>query len=252
MNIITPLDSHIPGLRRLWQRAFGDTDAFLDDFFRTAYAPERCRCVVEGDRVAAALYWFRCRCGGAKLAYLYAVATDPDCRSRGLCRALMADTMAHLADRGFDGVVLVPQEPWLVDMYRRMGFAVCSRVRECVVPAAGTPIPLRRVGAAQFAQLRRHLLPPGGVEQPGENVDFLAAQAALYAGETWLAVTAELDGVLWCPEFLGDPALAPGLVKALGYREGSFRMAGDERPFSMFRPLVKDCPTPAYFGLAFD
>lgn len=252
MNIITPRDAHIPGLRALWKAAFGDTDAFLDDFFRTAYAPARCRCVVEDDSVTAALYWFGCSCGGAKLAYLYAVATDPAHRGRGLCRELIADTLSHLASGGYQGALLVPQEPWLIDMYVRMGFAPCTAVTEFHTMAAERPIPARRVDAGEFARLRRALLPPGGVIQEEENLRFLETQGALYAGENWLATAAGLDGMLWCPEFLGDPALAPGLVTALGYREGSFRVPGDGRPFAMFRPLVKDCPRPGHFGLAFD
>ena len=252
MNIITPREAQIPGLRQLWKEAFGDTDAFLDDFFRTAYAPARCRCVVEDDGVTAALYWFDCSCGGARLAYIYAVATDPAHRGRGLCKALMADTVEALTAAGCQGAVLVPQEPWLIDMYARMGFDPCTAVTEFHTMAAQRPIPVRQVDAAQFAQLRRKLLPPGGVIQEAENLTFLAAQAAFYAGDAWLAVTAETDGMLWCPEFLGDPALAPGLAAALGYGEGSFRVPGDGRPFAMFRPLVKDCPRPGYFGLAFD
>ena len=252
MNITTPSDAHIPGLRRLWQAAFGDTEDFLDLFFSTAWSPRRCRCAELGGETAAALYWLDCALEGAKLAYLYAVATDPAHRGKGLCKALMADTLAVLKAEGYQGVLLVPQEPWLVEMYRRMGFAPCTAVTEFHTMAAPAPIPVRRVGPEEYARLRQNLLPPGGVVQEGENTAFLAAQAALYAGDGWVAAAAETGGMLWCPEFLGDPALAPGLVKALGYGEGSFRMPGNGRPFSMFRPLVKDCPQPRHFGLAFD
>ena len=34
-----PTDNEIPGLRQLWQEAFGDADAFLDSFFQTAFSP---------------------------------------------------------------------------------------------------------------------------------------------------------------------------------------------------------------------
>ena len=77
MTITEPQPCRMPGLRALWKAAFGDSDDFLDMFYTTAYAPHRCRCMVDGDRVAAALYWFDCTCEGQKLAYLYAVATDP-------------------------------------------------------------------------------------------------------------------------------------------------------------------------------
>lgn len=252
MTIIWPDETRIPGLRRLWKAAFGDTDDFLDRFFAAAYAPDRCRCVIENGKPAAALYWFDCRLEGARLAYLYAVATDPACRGRGLCRELMADTMERLKAAGYRGAVLVPQEPWLIEMYKGMGFAPCTGVSEFHVMAANAPIPARQIDGAEFARLRRKLLPPGGVIQEGENLRFLETQAVFYAGEDWLAAAAETEGMLWCPEFLGDPTLAPGLTRALGYREGSFRMAGAERPFAMFRPLAVDCPRPAYFGFAFD
>lgn len=252
MSLITPSESHIPGLRKLWKAAFGDTDTFLDSFFDLAYDPERCRCVEEDGKIAAALYWFDCALQGVKLTYVYAVATDPACRGRGLCSMLMADTARHLAERGYQGIVLVPQESGLIRMYAGMGYTPCSGVTEFHVMAADAPIPVRRIGPTRYARRRRELLPEGGVIQEGENVLFLKAQASLCMGEGWLAAAAEVDGMLWCPEFLGDPALAPGLVKALGYREGSFRMPGSGRPFAMFRPLSEDCPRPLYFGLAFD
>ena len=34
--------------------AFGDSDEFLDGYFDTAYATDRCRCITENGRIAAA------------------------------------------------------------------------------------------------------------------------------------------------------------------------------------------------------
>lgn len=252
MNIISPNDTHIPGLRQLWKAAFGDTDAFLDGFFRTAYAPERCRCVVEGDIPVSVLYWFDCQLEDSRLAYVYAVATDPAHRGKGLCKALMADTMNLLKAQGYDGVTLLPQEEWLINMYKGMGFDPCTTVTETHLMAAEEPIPFRKIDGLKYAVLRRKLLPPGGVIQEGENLAFLAFQAVLYAGDGWLAGAMEVDGMLWCPEFLGSADCAPGLLKALGYREGGFRMPGDGRSFAMFHPLTNDCTLPKYFGLTFD
>ena len=91
MTVTTPDCRHIPELRSLWKTAFGDEDAFLDAFFSTAYSPDRCRCIIEDDGIQAALYWFDASCAGHKFAYLYAVATDPAHRGKGLCRKLMED-----------------------------------------------------------------------------------------------------------------------------------------------------------------
>ena len=241
----------IPSLRALWKKAFGDTDEFLDLFFSTAYAPERCRCIAGGDAVQSVLYWFDCTLDGEKIAYIYAVATDPDCRGRGLCRDLMADTMEILRSRGYAAAVLLPQEEWLIQMYAGMGFAPCTRVTEQWYPA-GEPVAARRIDETEYAALRRALLPAGGVIQEGENLSFLAGMTQLWAGEGFLAAVMDNEGELWCPEFLGDPAAAPGVLAALRCSEGRFRTPGDTSPFAMFHPLTGEAQPPRHLALAFD
>ena len=100
MKIDAPSATHIPHLRSLWKEAFGDTDAFLDAFFGAAFSPDRCRCIIADDRPIAALYWFDCTWQGKKVAYIYAVATDLQCRGQGLCRALMENTHPYLKFQG--------------------------------------------------------------------------------------------------------------------------------------------------------
>jgi hypothetical protein len=51
-------------------------------------------------------------------------------------------------------------------------------------------------------------------------------------------------------ELLGNTDAAPGIVAALGCKEGRFRIPGGT-PFAMYRPL-SDISAPTYFGLAFD
>ena len=110
MKIDHPAPHHRMQQRRLWQEAFGDTDDFLDSFFRTAYSPDRCRCILDGDRIAAILYWMDCSLENERLAYIYAVVTCPEYRGKGLCRQLMEDTHGLLAARGYAGAILVPQK----------------------------------------------------------------------------------------------------------------------------------------------
>ena len=260
MNIAPTSEAQIPALRQLWQVAFGDTDDFLDDFFSTAYAPQRSRCITIADEVAAVLYWFDCQlpqwksateCINRKLAYVYAVATDPARRGKGLCRMLMESTAETLTANGYDGIVLVPQKPSLIAMYEKMGFTHCSGVTEFHV-MAGNPTCIEKISEDEFAIRRMGQAPIGTVLQWRENLHFLSTQATFYTGKNFVAAVAEVEGNLWCPEFLGKPEKAAALTAALGYQEGNFRMPGDERPFAMFRPLTIDCPKPGYFGLAFD
>lgn len=252
MVIDRPRPGSVPQLRQLWQLAFGDTEEFLDLFFSTAYSPDRCRCVTEDGQVTAALYWFDCSCNGQKMAYLYAVATHPDHRGKGLCRALMASCHRHFSAQGYAGSLLVPQEDGLRRMYRAMGYRDCTAISEFSCPAGDIPTPLRSISQEEYARLRRDFLPENSLLQEGENLDFLEKQAAFYTGPHFLlAAAAEADS-LYGLELLGDPGAAPGILKALNRIHGTFRIPGKEIPFAMYHPLSPNAPAPAYFGLAFD
>lgn len=252
MMIVNPSPNHIPGLRKLWKQAFGDPESFIDLFFEKGFSPHRCRCAVLGDEIAAALFWFETGCEGQKLAYLYGVCTAPDHRGKGLCRDLMADTHRHLKVLGFQGALLVPQDESLRAMYERMGYRSCTAVSEFTAPGEDQGLTLRKVTPAEYASLRRKLLPKGGVLQEGENLDFLSAFAHFFAGHDFLAAVSMEGEKLYCHELLGDADAAYGLVHALGFREGHFRIPGDDKAFAQFLSLTGDCVVPSYFGFAFD
>lgn len=251
MTIDHPRSCQLPQLRSLWKAAFGDTDDFLDQFFSTAYHPQRCRCITLDGTVAAALYWFDVTCREEKMAYLYAVATHPNARGQGLCRRLMEDVRNLLSDRGYAAILLVPQEEPLVGMYAKMGYRPATGVAAFYASPAAA-LPLKKISAAEYGALRRALLPPGGVLQEAENLTFLATQAEFYAGADFVAaVTADGDH-LHCHELLGSRSAAAGIVAALNCRSGFFRVPGEEIPFAMIQKLKNNCPDPQYFGLAFD
>lgn len=239
-------------LRLLWQEAFGDSEETLDNFSVTGFSPDRCHCIWKDGVPVSALYWFDCQLQGYKLAYLYAVATLKSHRSKGLARQLLDETHKILKKRGYAGAILVPGEPDLFAFYEKMGYCAATTVTEFTCRPAGTPVSLQEIDAAAYARLRKELLPPGGVIQEGGALNFLQTQAKLYAGKDFLlSATADAD-VLRAQEFLGNIALAPHILTALGRSEGHFRAPGAGRNFAMYLPLTANCPRPAYFGLALD
>lgn len=253
MNIDSPHETHIPKLRALWQEAFGDTKEFLNNFGKTAYSSNRCRCITSNNDVVAALYWFNCIHNGRQLAYLYAIATAKAYRGQGLCHKLINDTHLHLAKLGYEGVILVPGSNTLFELYESMGYQTCSHIRKLFCTGAASKIALSPIGRAEYAKLRRKLLPVGGVVQENENLDFLQTQAKFFAGSKFLLAARGEADTLYGVELLGDTTVAPRIVHALGYTNGIFRTPGNELPFAMYAPLgcSKHLP-PTYFGLAFD
>lgn len=250
MNIDYPAQDALGDLRALWQEAFGDDDAFLEHFYTYGFSPDRCRCTTVDCHIAGALYWFDCHLDGRPLAYLYGVATAKAFRGRGICRALMENTHAHLKYLGYSGAILVPGEENLFRMYEKMGYRICSEVSEFLCTAGDAPAELRALTKEEYRRLRREYLPEGGVLQEGDSLDFLENMAQFYAGEDFLA-TVMRDGECFVPELLGDPLAAPGILAALRQNQGRFRCPGEGKPFAMYHPLA-DGPVPAYFGLAFD
>lgn len=253
MKISSPLEAHLPRLKSLWKDAFGDTDAFLDMFERTAFSPDRARCAFENDQPVAVLYWFDCLYGGDKIAYLYAVTTDKNYRGRGICRTLIEDTHKHLKSLGYVGSILVPFGEDMFSFYEKLGYTTCCRVREFCCEASENSIDIKKIDEEEYATLRRKFIPKNGVLQENENITFLREQAEFYSGDGFLLAAREEKKMLLGVELLGDSTVAPNIVRTLGYKKGNFRVPGSDKPFAMYYPLVsKDVSFPSYFGLAFD
>ena len=242
--------TELAGLRRLWQEAFGDSDAFLDIFFTQGFDPARSLCISENDTPVAALYWFDCSCNGRKIAYLYAVATARSHRGQGLCRRLMADTHKILANQGYSSAVLVPGEPSLFDFYEKMGYQTICCTKAIACTAGDKSLPVATLSTDAYAAQRRRLLPDNAVVQEGDNLAFLSQICGLYGGDGWVMAASTEGKTLWAMEFLGDTALLPGILTALGASEGHIRTPGDDA-FAMYLPFDTAEP-PAYFGIPFD
>lgn len=283
------IDHPAPGwedrLRRLWQDTFGDSEAFLDNFFRTAYAHSRCLCAWEADKIVAAVYWFGCTCRNQPIAYIYALAVEEACRGHGIGTKLMERTHTVLEEQGYASVLLVPQEARLQALYARLGYAQGPAIGEWHCRAANQCVPVQQLDALSYAAARRSYLPEDGVVQEGENLRFLQTQARFWAGEDFILAARREENRLIGLEILGNRQAAPHILCALGCTEGTFRtppphVYGEplpqsretlapriydaegpqgrgksipRRPFAMFRALGPNpAPIPTYFAFAFD
>lgn len=247
----------VPALRELWKEAFGDSDAYLDLFFDTAFSTRRCRVLADGEDIRSALYLLDCSCGSQQMCYIYAVATTRAHQGQGLANKLMAATHEDLQTQGVAGTILVPGTRELVKFYAKMGYRPCAPQGRIKATAAGPAAMLKPVSPRRYGELRGELLPLGSVIQEGASLEFLATQARLYAGKNLLlAATTLEDGTLMAQELLcPDPVvMAPKILKALRIPEGIFRVPyAQGRHFALFRPLEGwEGEAPKYFAFAFD
>lgn len=241
----------VGALKSLWQQAFGDTEEFMDGFFRIGFRPERCRFIAREGRLAAALYWFDCRWEDKKVAYIYGVATDKAFRGQGLCRQLMADTHKYLQALGYAGAALVPAEAGLAQMYVKMGYrGFCPMESKRILP--GTAVTVEEISSADFEQLRTSRLPKGSILQGQDTLAFYATYGKFYRCSDALFCAARENDTLYIQEFLGDPESLPGIVAALGCSAAQVRSPGGDKDFAMYRSFTNEDKLPAYLGLALD
>ena len=270
-----PNETIIPQLCDLWKEAFGDNDDFLDSFYSTAFNTSRCRVAyvvnavsnshdIDSHNLASVLYWFDCTIADQRVAYVYAVATAKEFRGNGACHMLLEDTHKHLKSLGYSSVILVPGNETLINLYEGSEYEICTKRSRIKCAAEDMEIELREINKEEYATLRREFLPMNAVIQEDENLDFLATQTKFYTGEfifssedaTYkktfvLCANIENDN-LYGVELLGDPSLAPGIVHALGCKDGTFFTPGKEEPFAMWHALTEDAIEPSYLGFAFD
>ena len=236
------------GLKQLWKIVFGDPDSFIDAFFHVAFSPDRCRCIEEAGKPISALYWFDCSYEGGKLAYIYAVATHPEYRGKGLASRLLEDTHAHLKELGYAGAVLKPAAG-LFPFYGRLGYETCGYITRFSAEASDSPLPLRQITAEEYGCLRKSFLPENGISQEGITLAFLSTFASFYACADALVCANKEEQVVF--EYLGNPHSAPGILSALSVKSAEIPTPGRDIPFAMWHPL--NCTKmPGYLGISLE
>ena len=238
----------IDSLKQLWKTVFGDPDCFIDAFFQIAYSPDRCRYMEANGEAVCALYWFDCSYEGGKLAYIYAVATHPEHRGKGLASRLLQQTHDQLKAQGYAGAVLKPAAD-LFPFYERLGYITSGYIRRFYAESNNLPANLKELSAEEYGLCRRSFLPGNSILQEGLTLEFLHCFASFYSSDDALVCASKEDGVIF--EYLGNSDSAPGILATLGIHRAEIPTIGDAVPFAMFLPL--NCTkTPGYLGLSLE
>ncbi len=136
-------------MQELWSLVFGDEWEYLEDFFNTFFPDphlsgpnaetgcmtsdgNRILFVCDGERVISQLFMIPYEIGGMreKAAYLYALATHPDYRGRGLMGELIRKAQQLVRESGMAGAFLIPAEETLKGYYEGYGFCAQEPSRQ--------------------------------------------------------------------------------------------------------------------------
>lgn len=114
-------------VRQMWKTVFGDSDDYMDIYFREKYADENTLIYVENEKPVASLqmlpYDFTFCGTEIPVAYLSGVCTLPEARKKGFMEQLLQASFHEMHKKNIPLAILVPQEEWLLTFYEKYGFA---------------------------------------------------------------------------------------------------------------------------------
>ncbi len=215
-NITHAAPAHLAGVKALWELCFPGEAAFADYFFRRLYEPKNALLAVdEQDSPCAMVHLMPHKmvwCGQTvDVSYIYGVGTHPAHRRQGLSRGLMEQALFELHLRGAVFALLIPQEPWLFDFYRAMGFASVfslPRFADAADKSPASPEDISRLSALYEKHMaeRPHLLRNKAHWEQIFEECALSGGGVFFTGEDGYLVLAGKDTVT---ERLGATPLPP-------------------------------------------
>lgn len=109
-------------MRAMWHDIFGDEIHEIDSFV-VNHSDAIPLIHKENGEVVSMLYIVPLQMVCKKVAYIYAVATKPEYRGRGIATRLLSDALRLIKDNGqFDMVALIPSSTESKRLYARLGF----------------------------------------------------------------------------------------------------------------------------------
>ncbi len=162
-EVLRRTDSNdIAALKKLWAVSFGDTTEEINMFFDCVYGCcDAFAAELDGELIAA-LYAIPCelKSGEDTVAarYIYAVATMPEFRGRGIMTRLMDFAHAELESDGVEAFWLYPANEGLSGFYAKAGYESVPSMQSAEFEGYKTVSKAKPVDAADVEKWRGDLL----------------------------------------------------------------------------------------------
>ncbi len=122
-------ETDIPELKKLWQTVFGDSDNVTDFFFENTVDIEDAYVYKTAGKCVSAFYLIDSPIKEGnetkKAKYLYAAATLPEYRKKGIMGKMLEYAIRILRISGYDRLFLYPANENLYNYYEKFGFKTC-------------------------------------------------------------------------------------------------------------------------------
>lgn len=186
----------IPALVDVWQSAFGDEPAYIEDCLARFAGAGNVFVYDAGAGPVAVLSAVPCEVDGVPGVYHFALATHPAHRGQGYMGRLMRQACEEAARRGQAFAALIPASQSLFGYYRAHGYVEDVGLRH--IRQEMQPLPTQEarsqgysirgdVGVEEFRALRRRFADVPYVDFPDERMAFVLGEALGQGGRFALA-----------------------------------------------------------------
>lgn len=239
--------SDTPAIRAIWAASFPEDPPEVCDAFLTAVSLSDCLVAEVDGVVASMVFSVTAKLGEQRLQYIYAAATLPSHRGRGVFGELLRFALEQARDEGCVGSFLHPAEPSLAEYYARFGYRPWTYV-ERVRGTAGGMLALQPLSPEEYAV--RRPLPPYAVAWPPSLLQYAAGCDTAYAAGNAVLLCDVQGETLLIKETLGD-ADPSAVCAALGCARYEWvRPAANGEVYTLLLPFA-ELPPP-YIGPIFD
>lgn len=175
-------------LEQLWLACFGGPQEYLDFYYGRRFVPEDTLVWREAGKPVSMMTLMKTEMDGKPGAYVYAVATLPEYRGRGLMRKVDSFAQEVIRKRGWKYSTLVPAERPLYAMYEKLGYHAEFFLWEGEVEAGYMPqYPVSICGAGEFFKLRREFLSrfAGAISHPPDELRYVYEELCRFSGAVY-------------------------------------------------------------------
>ncbi len=207
----------VPDLRENWRLSFGDTDDYLDFFFSRRFDPENTLVAEMNGKVVSQLFLFDVdlitASGLIPAFYLFAAATHPDYRHKGIMSKLIIRTKIKCIRKSKRAIVLMPGSRELYTFYKKHSFdAVFPRKRLNISREELSRLSEPVVHADAESIIGTYLSEHDGVWWDNDAVSYALEEHRIFRGPyaaSTHAFVSLCDGEATClcdPEYFGECA----------------------------------------------
>lgn len=127
-------DTLKPEVMQMWKTCFGDSDEFIEMYFRSKYSDENTLVKIVDEKAVASLqmipYEMTFGDNRIPIVYVAGACTLPDKRKKGYMEELFSVAFCEMKKRNVLLSILVPQDNKLVDFYEKLGYTEMFDIRK--------------------------------------------------------------------------------------------------------------------------